>query len=157
MAQTAKNLPANAKNAGSVPGLERSPGEGNGYPLQYSRLENPMDRGAWWATVHGVTKNQTGLGTNTHTHTHTHTHTRSNSDPSFGFALLCFLLHFHKGCWIASTQRHPEHHLFTPSPTHPLQLLLLLLAAATRAGAATSLLRALLASAKSVIHTLARN
>ena len=46
---------------GSVPGLGRSPGEGNGNPLQYSCLENPMDRGAWQATVHGVAKSQTGL------------------------------------------------------------------------------------------------
>jgi len=44
---------------GSVPGLEGSPREGNGYPLQYSCLENFMDRGAWWATGHGVTKSQT--------------------------------------------------------------------------------------------------
>ena len=43
----------------SIPGSGRSPGEGNGYPLQYSCLENPMDRGAWQATVHGVTKSQT--------------------------------------------------------------------------------------------------
>ena len=42
-----------------IPGLVRSPGEGNGYPLQYSCLENPMDRGAWQATIHRVTKNQT--------------------------------------------------------------------------------------------------
>ena len=50
-----KNLPVNAGNArdmGSIPGLGRSPGVGNGNPLQYSCLENPMDRGAWWATVH---------------------------------------------------------------------------------------------------------
>ena len=46
---------------GSVPGLGRFPEEGNGNPLQYSCLENPMDRGAWWATVHGVTKSQTQL------------------------------------------------------------------------------------------------
>ena len=46
---------------GLIPGLERSPGEGNGNPLQYSCLENPMDRGAWWATVHGIAKNQTRL------------------------------------------------------------------------------------------------
>ena len=46
---------------GSVPGLARSPGEVNGYPLQYSCLENPMDRGVWRATVSGVTKNQTQL------------------------------------------------------------------------------------------------
>ena len=51
-----KNLPANAGDTGSIPGLGRSPGEGNGKPLQYSCLENPMNRGAWWATVHGVTK-----------------------------------------------------------------------------------------------------
>ena len=49
-----KNLPANAGDVGSILGLERSPGEGNGNPLQYSCLGNPMDRGAWWATVHGV-------------------------------------------------------------------------------------------------------
>ena len=45
----------------SIPGLGRSPGEGNGNPLQCSCLENPMDRGAWWATVRGVTKSQTQL------------------------------------------------------------------------------------------------
>ena len=44
----------NAGDLGSVPGLGRSPGEGNGHPLQYSGLENPMDRGVWQATVHGV-------------------------------------------------------------------------------------------------------
>ena len=46
----------NEGHAGSVLGLGRSPGEGHGNPLQYPCLENPMDRGAWWATVHGVTK-----------------------------------------------------------------------------------------------------
>ena len=61
MAQMVKNLPANAGDAGSIPGSGRSPGEGDGYPLQYSCLENPMDRGAWWATVHEVAKSQTGL------------------------------------------------------------------------------------------------
>ena len=45
----------------SIPGSGRSPGEGNGNPLQYSCLENPMDGGAWWATVHRVTKSQTRL------------------------------------------------------------------------------------------------
>ena len=49
-----KNPLANAGDVGSVPGLGRSPGGGNGNPLQYSCLGNPMDRGAWWATVHGV-------------------------------------------------------------------------------------------------------
>ena len=56
-----KNLPANAGNPGSIPGLRRFPGEGNGNPLQYSCLVNSMDRGAWWATVHGAAKSQTQL------------------------------------------------------------------------------------------------
>ena len=49
-----KNLPANAGDAGLIPWLGRFPGEGNGNPLQYSCLGNPMYRGAWWATVHEV-------------------------------------------------------------------------------------------------------
>ena len=48
------NLPASAGDVGSIPGSGRSSGGGNGNPLQYTCLENPMDRGAWWATVHGV-------------------------------------------------------------------------------------------------------
>ena len=48
----------NARDLGSIPGWRRSPGEGNGNPLQYSCLENPVDRGAWWLTVHGVAKSQ---------------------------------------------------------------------------------------------------
>ena len=54
-----KNLPANAgdvRDVGLIPGSGRSPGEGHGKPLQYSCLENPMDRGAWWTTVHRVAK-----------------------------------------------------------------------------------------------------
>ena len=61
-----KNLPANAGdtgNEGLIPGLGKSPGEGNGNPLQYSCLENTMDRGAWQATVHGVKKSRTRLST----------------------------------------------------------------------------------------------
>ena len=50
---------SNAGDPGSIPGSGRSPGEGNGNPLQYSCLENPMDGGVWWATVHGVAKSQT--------------------------------------------------------------------------------------------------
>ena len=56
VALVVKNLTVNAGDArdmGSIPGSGRSSGEGNGYPLQYSCLENPMDRGAWWVTVHG--------------------------------------------------------------------------------------------------------
>ena len=49
-----KNLPANAEDVSSLPGLGICPGEGNGYPLQYSFLGNPIDRGAWWPTVHGI-------------------------------------------------------------------------------------------------------
>ena len=49
----------NAGDLGSIPGLGRSPGEGNGTPLQYSCWEDPMDGGAWWATVHGVAKSWT--------------------------------------------------------------------------------------------------
>ena len=49
-----KNLSANVGNAGSFLDSRRSPGEGNGNPLQYSCLGNPMDRGAWWTTLHGV-------------------------------------------------------------------------------------------------------
>ena len=51
----------NVGDLGSIPGSGRSPGEGNGNPLQYSFLENPMDGGAWWATVHWVAKSQTRL------------------------------------------------------------------------------------------------
>ena len=59
-----KNPPANAgdtRDVGSIPGSGRFPGEGNGHPLQYSCLGNPMDRGAWQATVHGISKSWTRL------------------------------------------------------------------------------------------------
>ena len=58
-----KNPPANAREASSITGLGRSPGEGNSNPLQYSCLENPMDRGAWWATVQGVKRVRHDLAT----------------------------------------------------------------------------------------------
>ena len=54
-----KESACNAGDLGSIPGSGRSPGEGTGNPPQYSCLENPMDRGAWWALVHGVTKSWT--------------------------------------------------------------------------------------------------
>ena len=66
MAQLVKNPPADAgdtRNTGSIPGSGRSPGVGNGNPLWYSCLETFMDRGTWWATVHGVTKSRTQLST----------------------------------------------------------------------------------------------
>ena len=62
MALVVKNLPSNARDtgdAGSIPGSGKCPGGGHGNPLQYSYLENPMDRGTWKATVHGVTKKWT--------------------------------------------------------------------------------------------------
>ena len=59
MAQTLKNLSSNARDLGSIPGSGRSPGGGHGNPFQYSWLENPIDRGAWWATVHRVAKSWT--------------------------------------------------------------------------------------------------
>ena len=55
-----KSPPANVGDAGSIPGSGRSPGSRHDNPLWYSCLENPMDRGAWWATVHGVAKSWTG-------------------------------------------------------------------------------------------------
>ena len=67
VAQTVKNLPAMWETRFD-PGSGRSPGEGNGYPLQYSCLENSMDRGAWQATVHVVAKSQTHLATNARFH-----------------------------------------------------------------------------------------
>ena len=58
-----KNPPASSRNMGLIPGLGRSPGGGNGNPPQYSCLENPMDRGAWWTTVKRVAKSQMQLST----------------------------------------------------------------------------------------------
>ena len=68
-----KNLPASTgdtRGAGLIPGLGRSPGVGNGNPLQCSCLETYMNRGAWQATIHGVAKSVTQLSTHAHTHTH---------------------------------------------------------------------------------------
>ena len=61
MVQKVKDLSPNVGDPGSMPGSGRSPGEGNGYPLQYSCLEKSMDKGAWWAIVHTVSKNRTQL------------------------------------------------------------------------------------------------
>ena len=64
-------------DAGSIRGLGRSPGGWNGHPIQYSCLENPMDRGAWQVTVYGVSKSQTGLSDWARTHAHTHTRSQT--------------------------------------------------------------------------------
>ena len=61
-----KSLPASAGDTASTSGLRRSPGGGNGTPLQYSCLESPVDRGAWRATIHRVAKSQTRLSTHTY-------------------------------------------------------------------------------------------
>ena len=74
VALVVKNLPANsgeARDVGSIPGLKRSPGVGYSSLLQYSCLENSMDRGAYWAVVHSIARSHAC----THVHTHTHTHT----------------------------------------------------------------------------------
>ena len=71
---TGKESTCNSGDTGdmdSIPGSRRSPGVGNGNPLKYSCLGNPMDRGTWWATVHGDVKSQTQLSNWAHTHTHT--------------------------------------------------------------------------------------
>ena len=73
VAPVVKNLPDNAgdiRDVGLIPGSGRSPGEGNGNPLQYLCLENPIDRGAWQATVHGVARNRTRLSHYTTTTIH---------------------------------------------------------------------------------------
>ena len=69
VALVVQNPPSNAgdaKDSGLISGLGRSPGGGNGNSLQYSCLENPMDRGAWWATVHWAAKSLTQLNTSTY-------------------------------------------------------------------------------------------
>ena len=73
MALVVKNLPANigdVRDVGSIPGWERSPGGGHRNPLQYSCLEHPMDRGAWWATVHRVSQSRTQQKQLSISHTH---------------------------------------------------------------------------------------
>ena len=82
VAQTVKSLPAEQETRGSIPGSGRSPGEGNHHPLQYSCLENPMDGGAWRATVHGVPKSWTRLS---------------------NFTLVFLPGKFHRGAWSAAS------------------------------------------------------
>ena len=91
--------PANAKDAGeegSIFGSRRSPGEGNGNPLQYFCLGNSMNRGSWQAIVHGVVKSQTWPSAHAHTHMHTHTHAHT----------------------CAHTRAHARTHMHTHTHTH---------------------------------------
>ena len=90
-----KNPPANVGSTrvvvvGSVPWSERSPGVGNGNPLQYSCLENSMDREAWWATVCGVAKSQTRLSTYTHTHILFHIISHYGLSQNIAYSSLCY-------------------------------------------------------------------
>ena len=66
VAQTVKKILLQCRRLGLIPGLGKSLGEGNGYSLPYSCLENPMNKGGWWITIHGVTKNQTQLNDQEH-------------------------------------------------------------------------------------------
>ena len=87
-----------AEDLGSIPELGRSPGEGNGNPLQYSCLENPIDGGAWYATVHGVTKSRTRL-----------------SDLTFTFLNISLGVMEQEVCFSqeasGSIQKHPDNHM----------------------------------------------
>ena len=95
MALGVKNLPANVgdgTDAGLIPGLGRFPRDGHGNPLHCSCLENPMDRGAWWATVHRVTKSQTLLKLlSTHARS-THMHTQIQEDIAKVFLVTAVIL-----------------------------------------------------------------
>ena len=96
-----KNPPANAGDADSIPGLGRSPGGGHGNPLQYSCLENPMDRGTWQAAVHGVSKSWTWLNDWALTRVHLQTwwsQWRPSGEPELQFTPSSNkeTLHFHR-------------------------------------------------------------
>ena len=92
----------NAGDPGSIPGLGRSPGEENGNPLQYSCLENPMDGGARWATVHKVTKSQTRLSDFTHfTFTFLQSHSLSQRYYISSLLTFCLCLVSIKQSWLS--------------------------------------------------------
>ena len=103
-----KESACNEGDPGLTPGSGRSPGEGNGYPLQYSCLENSMDRGAWRATVHKVAQSQTRLSTRAHTHTHTH---------SVDTTLIDSSVQFSHSVVSNSLRLHELHHTGPPCPS----------------------------------------
>ena len=92
-----ENLPANARDICSIPRLEEPLEKGNGNPFQYSCLENHMDRGAWWATVHEITKNQTSLSVYVRACARTHTHTSLLVDVCVGCLQLVL---WRQGGWV---------------------------------------------------------
>ena len=85
----AENVPADAGDVSLISGSGRSPGEGNGYSLQYSCLGNPMDRGVWRAPVHGVTKSRTQLSMHTHNALYGSEFIRLNSVPLYVHTTFC--------------------------------------------------------------------
>ena len=89
-----KESACNAGDLGLIPGLERSPGKGNSNPLQYSCMENSMDRGTWWATVHGVTKSWTWLWPSFHWNSYNNLPCLEHDDPT-----LISLCMFHLRKW----------------------------------------------------------
>ena len=99
---------------GWIPGLGRSLRGESGNPLQYSSLVNPMDRGAWWANAHGVTKSQTRLSTCTCGHTHTHAHMHAHTCTH-----MCAHIHAHTYIRAHTDIRaHMHSHIHTRTCTH---------------------------------------
>ena len=106
-----KNQPTSAGDSGeasSIPGLGRSPGGGNGNPLQYSCLENPMDRGAWWAASHGVTKSQTWLGMCAQNHQLSWSCTPDQQE-LWKINICCFKLQFFEAIYYVITDRYNDY------------------------------------------------
>ena len=121
-----------ARDRGWMPGLGRSLGGESGNPLQYSSLANPMDRGAWWAMAHGVTKSQTRLSTcaRGHTHTRTHTHARTLTHARTHVHTCAYMhtracAHMHAHMWVhvhacAYMRSHTYTHVRAHTHTHTL-------------------------------------
>ena len=102
----AKNLPANAAHTrvlGSSPQSGRSPGVGNGNPFHYSCLENSMDRGAWWGTVHGVTKSWTQLSMHTYRKWGSSSRERRTSRQKSTFSFFCEMKELHSQALISAS------------------------------------------------------
>ena len=127
VAQKVENLPVDIGDAGAVPGLGRSPWAGNGNPPQCSHLENPMDRGTWWATVHGSQR----VRMTEHTHTMVVREEMENSFPfggarhaTQGSRVLCWLGHrTPKPCPPMVPRRHQQHHFITQAMWQPTGIL----------------------------------